>query len=204
MVAFVAFIPVEEYLLYYRNAEKFIEFCKECKSYGTCWACPPYDFNVAEVISKYENAYIIGTKIIPDNTIINDVEQAKQAAHKLLAHARIILDERLLSLEKAYPNSRAFFAGTCFACPNESCTRIEGKPCINPDKVRPSLEAFGFDIGKTTSDLLHIELKWSNNGFFPEYFMLVSGFFTNHQVKLGSIEVAIGKEYKRMIPYPLI
>lgn len=192
-----ALIPVKEYSLHYRDVEKFIEFCKECHNYGTCWACPPYDFDTTEVISKYKNAYIIGTKIIPKDTSSKDTEWVKQISHKLLAHARIILDEKLLVLEKAYPDSRAFYAGTCFACSNGSCTRIKRMSCINPDRVRPSLEAFGFDIEKTSADLLHIELKWSSDGLFPEYYTLVSGFFTNHTVSLDNVEAAIGKEYKR-------
>ena len=45
--------------------------------------------------------------------------------------------------------------------------------------IRPSLEACGFDIGKTVSELLHIELKWSDNGKMPEYLTLVGGVFKN-------------------------
>ena len=45
------------------------------------------------------------------------------------------------------------------------------------DRVRPSLEAFGFDIGAISSELLHNELKWSRDGQFPEYFTLVSALF---------------------------
>ncbi|MFR2062233.1 MAG: DUF2284 domain-containing protein [Alistipes sp.] len=32
------------------------------------------------------------------------------------------------------------------------------RPCLHPDKVRPSLEAFGFDIARTLSELFGIEL----------------------------------------------
>ena len=46
-------------------------------------------------------------------------------------------------------------------------------------KVRPSLEAFGFDIAKTLSELFNIELLWGKDGKLPEYLVLVSGFFHN-------------------------
>lgn len=58
-----------------------------------------------------------------------------------------------------------------------SCTRPEGLPCRHPDRVRPSLEACGFDIGRTTSELFGIELKWGAEGKLPEYLTLVCGLF---------------------------
>ena len=67
------------------------------------------------------------------------------------------------------------FPGSCLLCP--SCTRTEGAPCLYPKKVRPSLEACGFDIGKTTTELLNIELKWGESGKMPEYITLVSAVF---------------------------
>ena len=71
----------------------------------------------------------------------------------------------------------AHCAMSCPYCNNEPCARIEGKSCRHPDKVRPSLEAFGFDVGKTAKDLLGVELKWSQDGLIPEYLTLVYGIF---------------------------
>ena len=59
------------------------------------------------------------------------------------------------------------------------CTRNCGTPCRHPEKVRPSLEAFGFDIAKTLAELFNIELLWGKDGKLPEYLVLVSGFFHN-------------------------
>lgn len=30
----------------YRDADKFIVYCKQCNRYGNCWACPPYLFSL--------------------------------------------------------------------------------------------------------------------------------------------------------------
>lgn len=87
-----------------------------------------------------------------------------------------------LPMEEAWPDSRAFFAGTCFDCPEGTCTRPSDLPCVRPGKIRPSLEALGFDLGRTASELLGIELRWSVDGRLPEYFTLISGFFTNHSI----------------------
>ena len=45
--------------------------------------------------------------------------------------------------------------------------------------IGPSLEACGFDIARTTSELFGIELKWGTDGSLPEYLTLVCGFFHN-------------------------
>lgn len=70
-----------------------------------------------------------------------------------------------------------FVGNYCPYCGEVPCARIEGGPCRHPDKVRPSLEAIGFDIGKTAKDLLGLEIKWSRGGFIPEYLTLVCGIF---------------------------
>ena len=57
--------------------------------------------------------------------------------------------------------------------------RPEAKPCRHPELVRPSLEACGFDIAHTPSELFGIELKWGTDGSLPEYLTLVCGFFHN-------------------------
>jgi predicted metal-binding protein len=176
-----AAIRLADYLKDYRDAARFVEYCKVCNRYDACWSCPPFAFDTWEYLSPYEFAYIVGTKIVLHEDTIREnrgLEECKKAAYAILERVRAGLDRKLLTLEQRYPVSRAFFAGTCHVCPAGACTRIEGKPCIAWDKVRPSLESFGFDIGKTSTDLLHVELKWSRDGILPEYLTLVSGFFT--------------------------
>ena len=183
-------IETGEYIQHYRNTEKFIVFCKQCKQYNSCWACPPYDFDMDEYISSYNLVYIIGTKISLDNDFRKErtgVQSCKDAAYQIIKEVRSNLDIKLLHLEKRYRNSKVFFAGTCHRCPENECTRKSGNQCIYPDDIRYSLESFGFDIGKTTSELLHIDLKWSENGYLPEYFTLVSGLFTPYEIHEAEI-----------------
>lgn len=180
-----AHVGFDEYNGRYRDPDKFIAFCKRCDKYGHCWVCPPYDFDTDEYLSGYANVYLLGTKIIPEEAarLENDTpEKAQKAGREMLAQVRQLIDPQLLGTEHRYPGSKAFFAGTCFQCPGGSCTRPQGKPCMHPGRIRPSLEAFGFDIGKTAGELLHIELQWSKDGTLPEYFTLVSGLFTNHRI----------------------
>lgn len=169
---FTATIPVADYMAHYRDAEKFIGFCRQCRRYNTCWACPPFAFDVDQYLSHYELALIIGTKITP--LYPEKITDTISYGNELIETERKRTDDLLLELEKTH-NGRAFFPGSCLLC--SSCTRAEGKPCLYPERVRPSLEACGFDIGKTSSELLNIELKWGEHGKMPEYLTLVSGIF---------------------------
>lgn len=173
-------IEVKNYISNYRDTVRFIEYCKKCNRYNTCWSCPPFDFDEDKYISDLDTAYIIGTQILIEKHIITEnkgLNRCETVLYEIIDKVRLELDKTLLDIETKYPASRVFFAGTCRNCMLECCTRAKGNPCINPHTVRPSLEALGFDISKTSSELLNIEMKWSVDGDLPEYLTLVSGFF---------------------------
>jgi predicted metal-binding protein len=180
-------ISLTDYVRNYRNADKFIGYCKKCNRYNACWACPPFDFDTDAELSRYKTAWIIGIKInLADNVIENSKgwELCTPLTYRIIKEVRQPLDGMLLNLEKKYPDSRAFFAGTCHICSVGECARIRQKPCIYPDKVRSSLESFGFDVSLTSLRLLGVEMKWSINGILPPYFVLVSGFLTNNDISI--------------------
>ena len=98
---------------------------------------------------------------------------------EFLRPQRVELEERLLELERTHHGLACTFIGKCLHCEDECCSRRQGKPCRHPKLVRPSLEAYGFDVAKTLSELFDIELQWSQNGSLPEYLVLVCGVFYN-------------------------
>lgn len=168
----------KDYMREYRDEKRFIAYCRECRRYGKCWACPPYPFDASSLIGSYEYVNIIGTKITPSGM---PAESEAPSPVRLVEKIRPWLDARIRELEGLRPGSLAFYAGTCHICPNaaESCARISGLPCRNPSLVRNSLESFGFDLERTASELLGTPLKWGSNGGTPEYLLLISGLFTN-------------------------
>lgn len=169
---YVAEVDARTYIKEFCKADYFIEFCRECKNYGHRYGCPPFDFQPLSVIEQFKRVRIIGAKIIP-----HDLSLPLEAANDLMKPVIDPLNEELLETERALDGMAFGFVGTCPYCGGEPCARIEGKPCRHPEKVRPSLEAFGFDIGKTANDLLGIEMKWSKKGLIPEYLTLVCGVF---------------------------
>ena len=109
-------LPTSQYIQEYRNPEKFISFCQQCERYNRCWACPPFEFNTDEYLSGYQQTYIIGTKITFETATRNScttLEQHKTISLQAIESARKIIDPQLLTLEHEYPDSRAFYAGTC-------------------------------------------------------------------------------------------
>ena len=178
-----AVIPAEEYIARYRDTERFIAYCRNCDRYGACWTCPPFGPGADACLSDHRTVLLVGTRILPDPALrrCREAGRCREIGREMLGRERARLDPLLLEWERNDPGSRAFFAGTCHLCPTEGCTRREGLPCRHPGLIRPSLEAFGFDIGRTASELLHIELKWSRDGLLPEYFTLVSGVFSDRK-----------------------
>ena len=169
---FTADIDAQSYIDGFRQADYFIAFCQQCGNYGRRYGCPPFDYDPLSIIKRYANVRIIGVKIIP-----TDKHLPLKSANELMEPVISRLNAELLEMEQAL-GGRAFgFVGTCPYCGGAPCARIEGKPCRHPSKVRPSLEAFGFDMGKTAQDLLGLEIKWSHDEFLPEYLTLICGIF---------------------------
>ncbi len=166
--SFAANIQINDYIERFRDTERILGYCARCDRYGVCWTCPPIPPDIGIDFSDYEAVCIIGTKVT-----LNAAPQEKdpgQAGKEVFIAARAFLDPAMLMLEKAFSGSRALFAGSCQFC--DACTRQNGLACPHAEKIRPSLEALGFDVGKTSNELLGIELQWCAEKL-PDYFLLV-------------------------------
>lgn len=180
----IAYIPTSEYINKYWEPDQFIKYCKTCKNYQTSWACPSFDYNPKDIIDQYKHSYIIGTQVIftPEYIEASKDQNIDTVSQQIMKEVRAVLDQQLLKVEQAYKGSLALFAGNCHWCPDRECTRVADQPCRHPELIRPSLEAYGFDIGQTTSKLLKLELKWGKDGTLPPYFILVSGMMSRELI----------------------
>jgi len=169
---YVAEVDAKAYIEDFRKADYFMEFCRQCRNYGHRYGCPPFDYEPLSVIEKYQKVRILGVKIVPD-----DATLPLEVANDLMRPVIDSLNEELLAMEKELDGMSFGFVGACPYCHGMPCARIVGEPCRHPEKVRPSLEAFGFDISKTAKELLGLEIKWSEEGRIPEYLTLVCGLF---------------------------
>ncbi len=157
----------------FRDVPRFLECCRQCPSYGKSWGCPPLAPEIEDAPQKYSLAEIVVLKVnTPEGLRIDD-------SQAFLRPYRAELESTLLRLEEE-TGGRAFsYVGECLHCPAGTCTRPEGLPCRHPELVRPSLEAYGFDIGAMTKDLFGLELLWGRDGFAPEYLVLAGAVFYN-------------------------
>lgn len=165
-------IPAAEYIAGFRDADKFIAYCRECANYGLSWACPPFSHDVDAELSRYTMAKIIVTKISPKTT-----DLPVGLADEFISAERKRIETKLLDEEKETGGRSFSYVGSCRHCGGRECTRLCGKPCRHPELVRPSLEAYGFDVCKTVKDLFGFDILWSTNGRLPEYLVLVTALF---------------------------
>lgn len=165
-------ISVEDYVRDYVNVSEFIEYCKECRNYGTVWSCPPYDFDAEDYWRKFSVLYLTARKII------FEPGTGKDESMEIMREVKEDMSRELYILEEQNPGSVSLSAGSCGLCRKDGqsgCMRPEGKPCRHPKLMRYSIEAIGGNVGKTVSKLMGIELEWVTEGKLPSYFVLVGG-----------------------------
>lgn len=179
-------VPAVQYIAGYHAPSKVEPLCRACSSYGRCWTCPPFDHDVMARLQQFEWVLVLGAKITPDDELRHSPGNAAERnalAHRLITQAwKQHIEPMMRSLESDHPGSMLLCG--FFACPSDCaahCARIDAKPCRHPQLMRPSLEAYGFDVAKTTSELLGLELKWANDNALPEYTTLVTAIFTHNQ-----------------------
>ena len=117
---------------------------------------------------------LIGAKITP-----HDPKMPMDRVYEIMRPELERLNERLLNLEREKGGMAFGFVGKCPYCNDEPCARRQGLPCRHPDVVRPSLEAYGFNVSETASKLLGIDMVWSSGKTIPRYLTLVCGLFYN-------------------------
>lgn len=171
---FTTTLPAREYIQKFNDAGRFLNYCKECGNYGKLWACPPLQHDSVEELRQYSIVTLTATKIVPD---CNGLPLS--TATEFLRPERLRIEKRLRDMEKKSGGRALAFAGSCLYCPEGTCSRLDNLPCRHPDLVRPSLEAYGFDLGKTATELFGFPLLWSRDGFIPEYLTLICGLFYN-------------------------
>ncbi len=163
-------IPVNEYMSAFRDVSTFSECCRRCGNYGNLWSCPPFGFDSEACLSRWTTAFVVAARSEVPSGLLH-----KEMMDMFLRPLRKKLEKRMLELESRYGGLAFGFSGECRLC--SDCARHIGEPCRHPDLVRPALEAFGFDIGKTVRELFGYELQWDNGGDSPWRLTLVGALF---------------------------
>ncbi|SFT39903.1 Predicted metal-binding protein [Selenomonas sp. GACV-9] len=171
----------------YQDRDKYIAYCRECPNYDTVWSCPPLHFDADAYLAKYQWIHVIGCKVILDRHIIEAADTAKNiksVGGQIVTAVKLDMEQRMRKMEEAVPGSISLSSGGCNMCPE--CTRKEGRPCRYPDKMRYSLDAFGFDLSAIAKDMLGMEIQWCKDRL-PDYFTLVHGWLTVEETDIYGI-----------------
>ena len=169
-----AVVDRDRYVREFRDVATFEECCHQCPNYGNRWGCPPFDHDTLQDLLPYEKVMIVGVKLTP-----NDHRMPMEQVYDLMRPELDRINAHLLELEQKFGGLAFGFVGKCPYCNDAPCARKQGKPCRHPDVVRPSLEAYGFNVSETASQLLGIDMVWSRDKNIPRYLTLVCGLFFN-------------------------
>ncbi len=168
------------------SENKPYEMCKGCPRFGCVWSCPPYNFDVKLITSLYETANLLVLKVNP----ISDEDRVNALSAEKINHTlkgfRTLLDPILISIEKRIPDSRVLFAGSCFLCGENPCTRLKGMPCKNPQTMRYSLESLGLNVKLITEVLFNIKLDWATPDAPCRYLCLVYALLSKDEIDLSA------------------
>lgn len=159
----------------FRDVPRFEALCRQCPNYNCRWGCPPLGAT-EEFIGRFSLTTLIMIKIQvvrPPTPLSDVVEQMSRLIQQVRRHA----EPRILAREKDLRGRAALFTGMCPHCPGKSCARIDDQPCRHPDKVRPSLEALGFDLNRTAVEIFDTPILWASNGYPPPYISLIGALF---------------------------
>ncbi len=165
------------YEAHYRDVERFLQCCRACPNYAHTWACPPFVPSCPTLFSPDDTLLLVGTKLTPDDVTrrqATTTEQRDAILHALIHDAIGEVERIHRQWESELPGSRAYLFSACQLCEPLPCSRGEGKPCRHPDKVRPSLEALGFNLAQTADELLGTPLLWSSDHSLPAYTLLLT------------------------------
>lgn len=145
-------MELTSYMARFRDVARFEPLCRECPNYGSCWLCPPFEREPD--FSAFDRIRIVACRLpVPQRVRSADVME-------VLSEPRQQIERELLVMEGEL-GGRAFgFSGQCPYC--KECSRRVGKECRHPDKARPSLEAFGFDLCSTMEELFGRRLGWAS------------------------------------------
>lgn len=175
-------MPLHDFRQKYQDQEKYIAYCRECPRYNTAWSCPPLPFNVDSYLERFNCINVMCAKINLSPQIIDEADtpdKIKTVGWNILLSVKLNMEEKLRQLEKHILGSVSLSSGGCNLC--KVCSRKDNMPCRQPDKMRYSLDAFGFDLTVITKDMFDINILWCKERL-PEYFTLIHGILTEDEI----------------------
>lgn len=117
----------------------FRKYCAEnlCGNFGANWSCPP-DCGTPEQMQARLQGYASALVLRSDHSIADYRDRAAILAAKK-AHNRAALQLAEQLRQRNLPGL-LIGGGNCDLC--DSCARLEGKPCVDPERMFSCLSAY--------------------------------------------------------------
>lgn len=176
-------VSTKELLNFYKPEEIFAN-CTNCPRFDKNWSCPPRTFDVEEFVTLFEKAYIISVAFSLKGFA------TKEGSIASYYKTRFDINNDLMAAE----NQRytTLIAGHCSYC--EECTKVLGKECPYPDKVRYSLESLGFKVSDIMENCFNTTLQWDGENQ-PDSIYIVAAVLTDETITTAELEnIALQKE----------
>jgi choline kinase len=141
--------------------------CRECEKYGRVLTCPPYpdDFNIHELLGKYERGLIVTLQYnFGDKKEFDKLRLS--SSNKL--HGILLALERM-AYDLGYFYTTSFIGGSCRLC-SEDCS----SKCKFANLIRKPLEGVGIDVVETLKKF-GMEIKFPVKRCFHRIGLLLVG-----------------------------
>lgn len=158
-------VPMDEYITNYLDVSLCDKACRSCPNYGKTWGCPPY---------KEDRLIRDGTIELTMYVVTVGRGLSDDEVGPLMLELKKELTPALIKRESEVGGQGYGLAGGCGMC-EQGCSREFGGACRHPDMVRPSLEAVGFNLVKTSEEIFGRKMEWSESGRAPWSLTLIVG-----------------------------
>ncbi|MBQ6621893.1 MAG: DUF2284 domain-containing protein [Mogibacterium sp.] len=129
--------PLDPQALVFREEVRAMCSADRCRNYGRSWSCPPALGSlrqIAETAAEYAGGILVQTTEPMEDDF--DLKTIHEAAKLHQQH----FDTLVRQVGRLCPDCLPMGAGGCRRC--RKCTYPD-RPCRHPDKLYPSMEAYG-------------------------------------------------------------
>lgn len=163
----VKIMQIQDFLKRYYQPERLAQSCEVCPSFGKVWSCPAGVPDTERFFAPFSKIVLIGVQVYYDETQLAAAADGNADAVRAQSYepAKRSLLEALFQLERRFKGAVAIAAGRCEQC--QPCTRVQGKPCCKPARMRYSFSAFRMDLMGIAEQQLGMPLIWSKEALPP-------------------------------------
>lgn len=163
----VKIMQIQDFLKRYYQPERLAQSCEACPSFGKVWSCPAGVPDTERFFAPFSKIVLIGVQVYYDEAQLAAAADGNADAVRAQSYepAKRSLLEALFQLERRFKGAVAIAAGRCEQC--QTCTRVQGKPCCKPARMRYSFSAFQMDLMGIAEQQLGMPLIWSKEALPP-------------------------------------